>query len=193
MNAIRQYKAGTAQAEKVRVFEKLRDGIWVYYGLFELIDGWQETNASRQVFKFMLRLIAEPLSQVEPAVLDVENDRVVPSSVKLEVWKRDKGRCVTCGCSDNLHFDHIIPYSQAGSSKDSKELQTLRSTTSRNTTVLSKFLREGHCRPHASSIACEIMFASALLQIGKYCVGNAPWRPQVAGCCWGRSRVRGRL
>lgn len=125
MNAIRQYKAGTAQAEKVRVFEKLRDGIWVYYGLFELIDGWQETNASRQVFKFMLRLIAEPLSQVEPAVLDVENDRVVPSSVKLEVWKRDKGRCVTCGCSDNLHFDHIIPYSQGGSSKDARNIQIL--------------------------------------------------------------------
>ena len=125
MNAIRQYKAGTAQAEKVRVFEKLRDGIWVYNGLFELIDGWQETNARRQVFKFMLRLIAEPLSQAEPAVLDVENDRVIPSSVKLEVWKRDKGRCVTCHCSDNLHFDHIIPYSQGGSSKDARNIQIL--------------------------------------------------------------------
>jgi hypothetical protein len=33
----------------------------------------------------------------------------LPSWVKLEVWKRDQGRCQKCGTSSGLHFDHIIP------------------------------------------------------------------------------------
>jgi hypothetical protein len=125
VNAVRLYKAGTIEAEKVRVFEKIRAGIWVYNGFFELIDGWQETNARRQVFKFKLRLVAESIPRVAHTAPYLENDRVIPTAVKLEVWKRDKGRCVACGSSDNLHFDHIIPYSQGGSSKDSKNIQIL--------------------------------------------------------------------
>jgi 5-methylcytosine-specific restriction endonuclease McrA len=44
---------------------------------------------------------------------------------KLEVWKRDKGRCVQCGSSDNLHFDHIIPYTKGGSSLVAENIQLL--------------------------------------------------------------------
>jgi hypothetical protein len=59
IDAVRQYKSGKASAEPVRVFEKIRDGIWAYNGLFALIDGWQETNDRRQVFKFRLQLLDE--------------------------------------------------------------------------------------------------------------------------------------
>ncbi len=34
----------------------------------------------------------------------------------LEVWKRDKGRCVMCGSDNNLHYDHDLPFSKGGSS-----------------------------------------------------------------------------
>jgi HNH endonuclease len=127
IKAVRQYKSGEAQAERVRIFEKIRDGIWVYNGLFELIDGWQETNERRQVFKFKLQLLEEILLEpTTPTIrVDFEHDRVIPSAVKVEVWKRDKGRCVECGSKDNLHFDHIIPYSQGGSSKDAANIQIL--------------------------------------------------------------------
>lgn len=124
IDAVRRFKLGKAPAERVRIFEKVRDGIWVYNGLFELVDGWHETHARRQVFKFQLQLIAEVDAQVSPAV-QVEHDRVIPSAVKLEVWKRDKGCCVQCGCKENLHFDHIIPYSLGGSSKDAANIQIL--------------------------------------------------------------------
>src|SRR5690348_12294360 len=40
MQAVRLFKAKQAPAEVVRVFEKIRDGIWVYNGLFNLVDGW---------------------------------------------------------------------------------------------------------------------------------------------------------
>jgi 5-methylcytosine-specific restriction endonuclease McrA len=50
---------------------------------------------------------------------------MIPSLVKLDVWKRDKGRCVICGSNNNLHFDHIIPYSKGGSSLIKENIQLL--------------------------------------------------------------------
>ena len=50
---------------------------------------------------------------------------MVPSWVKLEVWKRDKAKCVQCGSDENLHFDHIIPYSRGGSSLVPENIQIL--------------------------------------------------------------------
>lgn len=45
-----------------------------------------------------------------------ENPRTIPSAVKREVWARDGGRCVLCGASEELHFDHEIPFSKGGAS-----------------------------------------------------------------------------
>ncbi|MBP8947478.1 MAG: HNH endonuclease, partial [Candidatus Promineofilum sp.] len=56
---------------------------------------------------------------------DLDNSRVIPSSVKLEVWKRDGGRCVQCGATNNLHFDHIIPYARGGTSLRADNIQLL--------------------------------------------------------------------
>lgn len=55
----------------------------------------------------------------------LEHTRLIPSTVKLEVWKRDGGRCVKCGKSDNLHFDHILPYVKGGSSLLASNIQVL--------------------------------------------------------------------
>jgi 5-methylcytosine-specific restriction endonuclease McrA len=45
--------------------------------------------------------------------------------VKLEVWKRDQGQCVICGATDNLHFDHVIPFSKGGASGTVDNIQLL--------------------------------------------------------------------
>ena len=124
LDAVRRYKLRRAEPELVRVFEKMRDGIWVYNGLFRLVDAWQETSERRQVFKFKLEIIDEP-SPLDRSVIQTDHDRVIPSAIKLEVWKRDKGCCRKCRSKENLHFDHIIPYSQGGSSKDAKNIQIL--------------------------------------------------------------------
>jgi hypothetical protein len=123
--AVRRYKLRRASAERIRVFEKIRDGIWVYNGLFTLVDAWQETSERRQVFKFRLEIVDLPQIATPGSSPPPDHDRVIPSTVKLEVWKRDKGCCAKCGSNTNLHFDHIIPYSQGGSSKDSKNIQIL--------------------------------------------------------------------
>jgi len=123
--AVRRFKANESPAERVRVFEKIRAGIWVYNGLFSLTDVWREESGGRKVFKFKLELVEESVGFDVPESAAIEHDRIIPSAVKLEVWKRDKGRCIVCGGQTNLHFDHVIPYSQGGSSKEPKNIQIL--------------------------------------------------------------------
>lgn len=123
---VRKFKARELPPEIVSVFEKLHVGVWVYNGDFELIDYWMETSGQRKVFKFKLRLVKATLAHT-PQIPKQESadDRVIPSAVKLEVWKRDKGCCKICGSKESLHFDHIIPYSKGGTSKDPKNIQIL--------------------------------------------------------------------
>ena len=122
--AAREYKKGERPAEVVVVYEKIRSGIWVYNGLFRLVDSWREKSGPREVFKFKLRLVSEQQSSTKQEI-EPSHARLIPTSVKLEVWKRDKGRCVICGSTDNLHFDHIIPYSKGGSSLTAENIQIM--------------------------------------------------------------------
>jgi HNH endonuclease len=124
MGAVEDFKAHRADAERVHVYEKLRSGVWAFAGIFRLTDGWQEDSGGRQVFKFRLE-VTEPGPETTTQERDLEHTRVIPTPVKLEVWARDGGRCVECGSSDNLHFDHVIPYSQGGSSLVADNIQLL--------------------------------------------------------------------
>ncbi len=119
------YKSGRSPAEIVRVYEKIKSGIWVYNGLFRLTDAWRDKSGPRRVFKFRLELMSDFTAASERPSSLIEHDRVIPTAVKLEVWKRDGGRCVQCGSKENLHFDHVIPYSKGGSSKDPRNIQIL--------------------------------------------------------------------
>lgn len=124
--AAQEFKENKRSPEKVRVYEKLHSGIWVYNGLFDLIDYWTEISQGRSVFKFKLKLCTEDDRFNQPIVSSTsDDDRMIPSWVKLEVWKRDQGKCCKCGTKNGLHFDHIIPYSKGGSSKEPLNIQIL--------------------------------------------------------------------
>lgn len=119
---------GQKQPELVRVYEKIQPGIWTYNGLFHLVSAWQEESGERKVFKFRLELLDALHAKRELKTLTkLDHQRIIPASVKLQVWKRDKGQCQhrDCGSKDNLHFDHIIPFSKGGSSLVEKNIQLL--------------------------------------------------------------------
>lgn len=122
--AAMEYKSNQNQPELVRVYEKIRPAIWVYNGLFQLVDAWQEVSNARKVFKFRLEM-ADDIEDLAIEQNEFDHSRLIPASVKLEIWKRDKGRCVICGSKDNLHLDHIIPYSKGGSSLVAENIQLL--------------------------------------------------------------------
>ena len=46
---------------------------------------------------------------------EVGTDRTVSEEVRLQVWRRDSGKCVKCGGQERLEYDHIIPVSKGGS------------------------------------------------------------------------------
>jgi hypothetical protein len=125
--AAERHRKRQQNPELVKVYEKLHRGIWVYNGVFKLIDTWQEVSNNRQVFKFKLELIESTPSDNRTVQKEsvLEHNRLIPPQVKLEVWKRDKGKCVICGSTDNLHFDHIIPFSKGGSSLIAANIQLL--------------------------------------------------------------------
>jgi hypothetical protein len=39
----------------------------------------------------------------------------IPEHIRIEVWRRDSGKCARCGSRKNLEYDHIVPLSMGGS------------------------------------------------------------------------------
>jgi hypothetical protein len=119
------FQQGLRQPELVRVYEKLHQGIWSYNGLFHLVNSWKEHDGYRTVFKFELAALEGEREQVLPQSTERGRRRVIPTAVKLEVWNRDEAKCVICGATDELHFDHVVPFSKGGTSLSAENVQIL--------------------------------------------------------------------
>lgn len=125
------YNAATATAnsdvlpERVRVYEKIKKGIWSYNGVFHLVDAWIEDDEHRKVFKFKLIAVEGDEDFEKPIKRDLPHRRIIPTQIKVEVWARDKGKCVECGETNELHFDHVLPYSRGGTSITAENVQLL--------------------------------------------------------------------
>jgi hypothetical protein len=120
-----KFKRGETPPESVAVYEKIRNGIWAFNGMFRLTDTWIESDSLRKVFKFRLEIMPLVSALESDRRVALDHTRVIPSVVKLEVWKRDRGCCVLCGETDNLHFDHDLPYSKGGTSLSAKNIRLL--------------------------------------------------------------------
>ena len=124
-DAAQAFRQGTRAPDRVRVYEKIRPGIWSYNGVFHLIDSWRERDEHRSVFKYRLVAVEGEEDLSQPVRLTAERRRLIPTSVKLAVWKRDGGKCAICEATDELHFDHIVPYSRGGTSLTEANVQLL--------------------------------------------------------------------
>lgn len=123
IKAAEEYKESNDNPELVKVYEKIFSGVWSLKGYFDLIDYKQIYDGRRNVYRFILKLSDRQENNAKS--LTIEHTRLIPSEVKREVWKRDQGKCVTCGETKNLHFDHDLPFSRGGTSLSAKNVRLL--------------------------------------------------------------------
>lgn len=125
VEAVKKLNDGKRNPELVKVYEKIMSGVWSLKGFFKLIDYKIVNDGKRNVFRFILRLSDNQDLDTNNSVSELAHTRLIPSEVKLEVWKRDKGRCVICGDTKNLHYDHDLPFSKGGTSLTTKNVRLL--------------------------------------------------------------------
>jgi len=117
IEAVERYKANKQPPEPIRVYEKILPGIWSDKGFFKIIDFKRIRSGSRFVYRFVMQ--ATEFETQDDHLLEntlSPRSRVIPTEIKKIVWERDGGKCVICGSTDELHFDHDVPYSKGGSS-----------------------------------------------------------------------------
>ena len=113
------YGDGSAAA---KFADKPGENYWLYRG---------QVFRSRGIATFFdIKKMIDP--HADP-VLDGSDDRrePIPDRVKTAVWRRDEGRCVTCGSQARLEFDHIIPVVRGGSNT-ARNLQLLCESCNRS-------------------------------------------------------------
>lgn len=94
-------------ADGVNLELGVKKGTGLYHGVAKSVVLSATLDALVRLHK---RLLLMP--QTEKA------SRGIPQKVKLEVWQRDQGKCVQCGDSNYLEYDHIIPFSLGGASTE---------------------------------------------------------------------------
>lgn len=126
IDAVNKFKDKISSPERIKVYEKIMDGVWSLKGYFDLLDYKVINDGARNIFRFILRL-AETQDERGGEDVQLSHTRLIPSEIKKEVWKRDDGRCVYpgCGANVNLHFDHILPFSKGGTSLTAKNVRLL--------------------------------------------------------------------
>jgi len=111
--AAKDASRGYRKPERVKVYEKIQRGVWSDKGFFHLMDAEIVERNGRRVFDFLLKPVEE---HTVLADRDLPATRLIPTEVKVTVWKRDHGKCVRCGSQKNLHYDHDLPFSKGGTS-----------------------------------------------------------------------------
>lgn len=110
VKSVELYRRNKKQiTEKVIIFEKIEAGIWSEKGVFNIIDYFFANQNNRKIVKFVLKPV-----KLKEKPKDYISTRMISRDVKIRVWERDKGKCVLCGATRNLQYDHEIPYSKGG-------------------------------------------------------------------------------
>jgi len=104
------------------------DGVWAYRGMAVSVKGGSELSLEEIKLKIKhvvlrhdkgfarMRQEVEAFENLEHT--DVARRERIPHSVRLFVWQRDQGKCVKCGNSEKLEFDHVIPVVKGGSNTE---------------------------------------------------------------------------
>ncbi|MBP7670961.1 HNH endonuclease [Candidatus Gracilibacteria bacterium] len=179
IQAVDGYKSNLRSAEIVRVYEKILPGIWSEKGFFKLIDYKKVYDGNRNVFRFILEETEIELTNNHI----IENklkprSRIIPTDVKKVVWERDEGKCVICGETDELHFDHDLPYSKGGTSITADNIKILcaRHNLSKSDKIEGKSQLTSHKRSRSLSYSlCSILLYTMPFIVLSFFVGFLPF------------------
>src|SRR5262249_51240764 len=88
IDAVNKYKEGEANAELVKVYEKIFAGVWSLKGYFDLIDYKTVHDGKRNVFRYILKLSDRAnIPDSIPEAKFLAHTRLIPSDIKKQVWK----------------------------------------------------------------------------------------------------------
>ena len=114
-----------SQKEPFKV-KKYEDGVesgteWVFKGYVYKVKGFYSDDQIRLLiledFDKERRYFEKLKAKFdEPENVDAAYERPrIPEKVRIEVWRRDGGKCARCGSREKLEYDHIVPISRGGS------------------------------------------------------------------------------
>jgi len=110
-----------AEQQPVRLSNRGKNDDWIYKEFHYITNGpyddeqfslliLEEFDKERRLFEDLKRRHLSTDDQ------DQKHDRPrVPENIRIEVWRRDGGKCARCGSRENLEYDHIVPISKGGS------------------------------------------------------------------------------
>ena len=79
---------------------------------FSLI--FKKCQDSRRFCAMLTEMVDRINDPIDESSLAPKRERI-SDEIKIAVWRRDGGVCVSCGSRSNLEYDHIIPVSRGGS------------------------------------------------------------------------------
>lgn len=121
--------------------EALRKGqLWVFRNAIVRVEDPARASRAEIVTRIKFAVLSEEraFAKIAHAVdlfEKIEKEPIrrripITEEVRILVWRRDEGKCVSCGSSDRLEFDHIIPVEKGGSST-ARNIQLLCETCNR--------------------------------------------------------------
>ena len=119
------------QRERLRAKERRRAKEQRRAEKRQLVEDRRRANEQkrRQKQEEEIRIFLELMRGEEKGLK--KRSRSIPQPVKMAVVTRDGGKCRRCRSTQDLQYDHIVPYSSGGSSSDVNNIQLLCGKCSR--------------------------------------------------------------
>jgi len=100
---------------------KLTSYEWVFNGFVYEVNGFYSDDQIRLLIledfdkeRAYFEKLNAKFNQTANPNTTYERPRI-PENIRIEVWRRDGGKCARCGSREKLEYDHIVPISKGGS------------------------------------------------------------------------------